>query len=236
MLLRGVSIGYGRHVVASDISLSLDRGALCCLLGRNGCGKSTLLRTISMLQKPLAGDIFYGDRSLQTMSRSELAQTIGIVLTGRVEGQRLVVADLVALGRIPYTDFFGSLTVSDADIVEEAMSLVGILPLADRLVSTLSDGEYQKAIIAKTLAQQTPVILFDEPTAFLDYSSKVDLMDTIRALAHDDDKVVLLSTHDVNLAMRMADVIFLMAEGRVWRSEGEDDVKKFIGARAASFL
>ncbi len=236
MVLTYVGIGYGSHVIAADISLSLPKGTLNCIIGRNGCGKSTLLRTIALLQKPLSGKITFGGRDIAAMDKKQLSQTIGIVLTERVEAHGLTVRELVGLGRTPFTGFFGSLSSKDKEAVRRAMELTGILPLAERIVDTLSDGEYQKAIISKTLAQETPVILMDEPTAFLDYAGKVDLILAIRRLCLEEGKTVLMSTHDVNPAMHLADNIFLMADGKIRHSRQQADVRRFIGERAAGFL
>ncbi len=236
MVLDNVSIGYGSRTVASGISFSIGEGRLGCLIGRNGCGKSTLLKTVAMLQKPLSGKITYKGRNLAAADMKRLSRTIGIVLTGHVEAENLTVKELVAAGRAPYTGFFGNMTGEDDAAVRHSLDLTGISSLAGRRVSTLSDGEYQKAVVAKTLAQQTPVILLDEPTAFLDYAGKVDLMHTIKRLCREERKTVLMSTHDVNLAMRMADDIFFMADGRLWRSGSEGDVRRFVGKQAAAFL
>ncbi|MCD7713724.1 MAG: ABC transporter ATP-binding protein [Prevotella sp.] len=236
MVLTDVSIGYATHAIASGISFSLRRGTLNCLIGPNGCGKSTLLRTIAFLQKPLAGNIFFEGQNLALLDRKQLAQTVGIVLTGRIDAQHLTAGELAATGRMPYTGFFGTLSSEDKEIVRRAMALTGITHLAERAIGTLSDGEYQKAVIAKTLAQETPVILLDEPTAFLDYAGKVDLMFAIKKLCRDERKTVLMSTHDVNLALRLADEIFLFSEGKIRQSKQESDVRQFVGNRAAAFL
>ncbi|MCD8281629.1 MAG: ABC transporter ATP-binding protein [Prevotella sp.] len=236
MRLTDVSIGYGKHVIASGISFSLHAGRLACLIGRNGCGKSTLLRTIAGLQKPLSGAITYHDCDLATIEKKHLARTVSIVLTRRVDVPDLTVEQLVAAGRTPYTDFFGTLTEEDRAVVNSALSAAGILELTFRPVQTLSDGEYQKAIIAKTLAQQTPVILLDEPTAFLDYQGKAELTGTIKRLCRSERKTAFMSTHDVNLAMHMADDIFLMADGKVRQCTDDEDLRRFVGSRAAAFL
>ncbi len=236
MYLSDLTIGFSQHIVASAISIHPLQGRLSCLLGRNGCGKSTLLKTIAGFLKPLSGEMTFQGQNLQDMSRKRLSRTIGIVMTGRVESQNLTVRELAGLGRAPYTGFFGSLSPEDREAVDHAMEMAGIQQLADRTISTLSDGEYQKAIIAKTLAQETPVILLDEPTAFLDYASKVELMETASRLAHESGKLILMSTHDVSLALHLSDDIFLMSGGEIRKAQAEDDVKKFVGPKAARFL
>ena len=204
---------HATHVVASDINATLPQGQLTCLLGPNGAGKSTLLRTLAAFQLPLAGEILLEGRPLTSYTTQELATRIGIVLTERPNIQGMTVAELVAMGRSPYTGFWGQLHDDDLAQVEEAIQLVGIENLRRRNVNTLSDGERQKVMIAKTLAQQTPIILLDEPTAFLDYPSKVEVLLLLRRLAHQMNKTIFLSTHDLELALQTADNLWLLAAG-----------------------
>lgn len=218
--LSRLSTGYsGKHGVirvAADIDASVYGGELTCLLGANGAGKSTLLRTLSASQPPLSGEVWIGEKRLAEYSDKELAKVVGIVLTERCEVENLTVEELVGMGRTPYTGFWGTLRKEDKQIVSEAMRQVGITKLSGRMVQTLSDGERQKVMIAKALAQQTPIILLDEPTAFLDFSSKVEVMRLLRSLAHDLGKTVFLSTHDLELALQIADKLWLMnAQGIV---------------------
>lgn len=208
--LKNLTIGYDGKAVADGINATLESGQLTCLLGANGVGKSTLLRTISAFQEAVAGEVLYDGTPLNDISPKERARMIGVVLTQRPQVQYMRVRELVGLGRSPYTGFWGRLAEDDEAIVEEAMERVGIMPLAERLVHTLSDGERQKAMIAKALAQQTPVIFLDEPTAFLDFPSKVETMQLLHSLCHDMDMMVFLSTHDVEIALQMSDRIWLM--------------------------
>ncbi|MDO4993055.1 MAG: ABC transporter ATP-binding protein [Prevotellaceae bacterium] len=208
--LDNITIGYGKIVVAEGINATLGSGHLTCLLGANGAGKSTLLRTLSAFQPALSGSIKYDDRELDSFSPQERARLIGVVLTDRSKMEYMSVSDLVAMGRMPYTGFWGGIGDEDREIVNEAIDTVGIRNLADRLVDTLSDGERQKVMIAKALAQQTPVIFLDEPTAFLDFPSKVETMQLLQSLCHDLGKTVFLSTHDVEIALQMADSCWLM--------------------------
>ena len=217
--LENLTIGYrqknNRKTVATAITAQVLPGELTCLIGPNGAGKSTLLRTLSAFQPPLAGDILIDQlpghpRSVTTLTDCQLSRLIGVVLTGKPDVQNMTVEELVALGRSPYTGFFGRLTKADKDIVNDSIAMVGIPHLATRMVHTLSDGERQKMMIAKALAQQTPVILLDEPTAFLDYPSKADMLQLLRRLAHQAGKTILLSTHDMELALQTADRLWLM--------------------------
>ena len=213
--LINLSIGYLHKrkiakTVATGINASIHKGELTCLLGTNGIGKSTLLRTLSAFQPPLRGRILIEGRDINSYRQKELAKEISIVLTGKPSIRNITVEELVGLGRSPYTGFWGSLASKDKDIVEMALRTIGIQSLKDRTLQTLSDGERQKAMIAKALAQQTPVILLDEPTAFLDFPSKVDMMLLLHRLAHESGKTIFLSTHDVELALQLADTIWLM--------------------------
>ena len=212
--LTGLSIGYrGKHsvkCVAEGISQAIHSGELTCLLGENGAGKSTLLRTLSGFLPPLAGEISILGRPLSSYKERELATVIGVVLTEKSNLQNMTVRELVGMGRSPYTGFWGRLSADDRHKVDDALSLVGIAALSDRMVQTLSDGERQKVMIAKALAQETPIIFLDEPTAFLDYPSKVEILHLLHRLSREMHKTIFLSTHDLELALQIADRLWLM--------------------------
>jgi len=214
VVLHNLSIGYqtkgNSKVVASNLNAAINSGELTCLLGRNGIGKSTLLRTLSAFQPALDGEVLINNRALTSLPDKELSHLIGIVLTEKPDVQNMTVDELVGMGRSPYTGFWGTLTSDDKEIVDEAIRLVGIDALKGRMVHTLSDGERQKVMIAKALAQQTPIIYLDEPTAFLDFPSKVEMMQLLRRLANEEGKTIFLSTHDVELSLQLADCIWLM--------------------------
>lgn len=212
--LYNLSIGYGKHAVVSDINATLNSGRLTCLLGRNGVGKSTLLRTLAGFTPPIAGEIYIQGTPLERLSHHELAEKISVVLTERMDIRNLTAIELVGLGRTPYTGFWGVLSDEDHKIVSNAMQLVGIEQLAERNISSLSDGERQKVMMAKALAQQTPIIILDEPTAFLDFQSKVDTLRLLAQLAHELDKTVFLSTHDIEQALQITDAIWLLDDQR----------------------
>lgn len=217
--LKGLSIGYAekenkKKYIAHNLEASLHEGQLTCLLGANGAGKSTLLRTLSGFLPPLEGEILLQGKTLSEYSNAERARTVSVVLTERPELNHVCVSELAAMGRSPYTGFWGRLSKTDKMIVDEALEMVDMRAMATRMVDTLSDGERQKVMIAKALAQQTPVILLDEPTAFLDYPSKVETMLLLRRLAHETGKVIFLSTHDVELALQTADTLWLMRRAR----------------------
>ena len=192
------------------------------MLGTNGCGKSTLLRTLAGLQPPLLGDIMLkipagmdvppatNDLPLSRFSHEQLARTIALVLTERESIDKTLVHDIVAMGRYPYTNLRGTLTPHDEQVIDTALQDVGLTHLAGRWFTSLSDGEKQRVLIAKALAQQTPVILLDEPTAHLDLPNRIKTMLLLRRLAHEQHKAILISTHELDLALQTADLIWLM--------------------------
>ncbi len=209
-LVTGYRSKKGDIVITRDINAALYSGELTCLLGPNGAGKSTLLKTLTAFLPPLAGSISIESRLLSEYTDAELAKVIGVVLTERLNINNMTVKELVGMGRSPYTGFWGKMSEYDRRVVDEAISLVNIGNLCDRMIQTLSDGERQKVMIAKSLAQETPVIFLDEPTAFLDYPSKVEIMQLLQRLAREKDKTVFLSTHDLELALQIADRVWLI--------------------------
>lgn len=213
-----VTTGYGKGTRATVVHERLDfrllSGELTCLLGCNGAGKSTLLRTLAAVQPALSGQLELMGRPLSDYSAQERSRTVGLVLTDRTQTGGLSVFELVALGRQPHTGFFGRLTTRDKDIVYRAMESVGIADKARSYAAELSDGERQKAMIAKALVQECPLIILDEPTAFLDVVSRIEVMALLHRLAVEEDKAVLLSTHDIDQALVLADKLWLMPPGR----------------------
>ena len=210
-----LGIGYAprrgpRVEVALHLDAHLVAGELVCLLGPNGAGKSTLMRTLAGLQKPLAGAVVLKGRDLHGLTESARARRLGLVLTERVEVGNLSAYALVALGRYPHTGWAGRLSAADEAVVRWAMDAVGARHLAGRSVGELSDGERQKVMIARALAQEPAVLLLDEPTAFLDLPRRVEVLQVLRRLASDRDRAVLLSTHDLDLALRCADRLWLL--------------------------
>lgn len=212
--IRQLTTGYpekgGTKIVARDINATINSGELTCLLGANGVGKSTLLRTLSAFQPAISGDIEILGKKLSLYKDKELSTVIGVVLTEKCTLRNMTVEELVGMGRSPYTGFWGVLSKEDQQIVDNAISLVKIEDLKSRMLHTLSDGERQKVMIAKALAQETPVIFLDEPTAFLDFPSKVEIMQLLHRLSRTTRKTIFLSTHDLELALQIADKIWLM--------------------------
>ena len=224
--LKNLVVGYpdGRHTRQLNHAANEEAhdGMLTCLIGANGAGKSTLLRTIAGFQLPLEGTVVLGGDDVRALSPRQRAERMAVVLTDRPDVMCTTVWEMVATGRAPFTGFWGRLSGKDRSIVTRSLRLVGIEWMADRTVASLSDGERQKVMIAKALAQQTPVILLDEPTAFLDYPSRVEVMQLLLNIAHEEHKTVLLSTHDLDLALQTADRIWLFEKERGEKKEEEE--------------
>lgn len=212
---RHLDIGYRNgkqcRTIQSSLNFTLQRGKLACLLGPNGIGKSTLLRTLSAAQPALKGQLLLEGNPLHSYTLRERSRKIGIVLTDRTRTGGLTVRETASLGRYPYTGFFGKLTPADRDAVEQALQATGIAHKASEYMSTLSDGERQKVMIAKALAQECPLILLDEPTAFLDVVSRLEILALLHRIAADSDKAILLSTHEVEQSLMLADCLWLLS-------------------------
>jgi iron complex transport system ATP-binding protein len=225
---RDLAVGYrtrrSRRAVLEHVNLAVDSGELVCLLGPNGIGKSTLLRTIARMQPALWGQVELGGADLRSISPPELARRLGVVLTERVAVEALSVRQIVGLGRYPHSGWFGGLTDRDRVAMEWAIDAVGARHLADRDFSRLSDGERQRVMIARALAQEPVLLLLDEPTAFLDVPSRVELMGLLRQLTRDRPLAVVVSTHDLELALRTADTIWLVMPGGELVTGAPEDV------------
>ena len=211
---RSLSIGYrlgkgGEVVVHPGLDLQLREGELTCLLGLNGAGKSTLIRTLCGFIPSLSGEVTLCGKAISAYSQSEFSRTVGVVLTDRTSAGGITVRELVALGRYPHTGFFGRLSAHDYDVVDKSLESVGIAHKAASFVADLSDGERQKAFVAKALAQECPLVILDEPTAFLDVTSRVGMMALLRRIAHEEGRSILLSTHDLDAALDFADRLWL---------------------------
>jgi len=223
-----LSIGYRRvrkaaAVVSSGLRFALRPGELVCLLGPNGAGKSTLMRTLARLQPALSGRIWLDERPLEALRPGQLARRLSVVLTDRVDVGAMSGFGLASLGRHPYTGWTGTLNERDVRIVQWALQAVRAEGLADRLIVEMSDGERQKILIARALAQEPRVMLLDEPTAFLDLPRRVEVMDLLRRLARENGQAILLSTHDLDLALRNADRLWLLsADGALYDGAPED--------------
>ena len=208
-----------QKIVQTNLTFALQQGEMVCMLGPNGCGKSTLLRTLAGLQPALSGEFTHCD-----------AKSVALVLTERLSMENTTVHDVIAMGRYPYTSFLGGLTAEDERIIEEALEQVGFcLSTFDFRLSPFnahSDGEKQRILIAKALAQQTPIILLDEPTAHLDLPHRILVLRLLRQLAHEQGKTVLISTHELDLALALSDRILLMTPGKGIQLDTAENLKK----------
>lgn len=224
---KGLSIGYKasalERTVAKDLNLELKPGRFVCLLGPNGTGKSTLIRTLGGLQPSLVGKVLLKNRSIQEVEPRERAKLVSLVLTDMLPIGIFSVYSLVALGRHPHTRWNGSLSSTDHEKIDWAIKAANAESLRDRQVGELSDGERQKVLIARALAQESPIMLLDEPTAFLDIGRRIELMHTLRKLTHQHGMSILLSSHDLELALQSADELWLLsADGKVTTDSPEN--------------
>ncbi len=228
MRTQSLSTGYrsGRTVneVVGNLDLKLRAGELVCLLGPNGAGKSTLIRTIANMQEALAGHVEINGHRLTDMSAKDISTLMSVVLTDRISVGSMTVFSLVALGRHPYTNWFGQLSEEDEQKVRQAIDDAGASDLVHRPVNELSDGERQKVMIARALAQEPQLMVLDEPTAFLDLPRRVELMRLLRRLAHEQGKAILCSTHDLDLALNSADCLWLLSSDGTISVGGPEDL------------
>lgn len=211
---KDLHIGYRDEAILPPINVTLNKGDLIALIGPNGAGKSTLFKTLTSHIKPVAGSIELMGNDLSSYSPKDKAKLIGLVLTSRPDDMFLKVFDVVASGRCPYTNFFGKIEKDDEDIITESLEIVGINHLIDRYFNTLSDGEKQKVMIAKTIAQNTPIIFMDEPTAFIDYPSKIELFSLMKRLTKERNKTIIFSSHDLELLLRYTDDLWMISKGK----------------------
>lgn len=208
--LENISLGYGARTLLEGVTTHFEAGTLTALIGRNGAGKSTLLRALAGLEPLQAGAITIGGQSIAELDGAEAARRVAFVATDKVRIANLPCEDLVALGRAPYTNWIGRLQAVDREIVADALAKVGMSDFAHKTMDRMSDGECQRVMIARALAQQTPVILLDEPTAFLDMPNRYELCRLLQRLAHDEQKAILFSTHELDIATKMCDAIALI--------------------------
>ena len=222
---QSLSLGYGSRILIDSLSATVKSGELTALVGRNGTGKSTLLRAITGLGERKGGDILLGDKSIDSLSTAELATMAAFVTTDKVRIANLRCRDVVALGRAPYTNWIGRMQEQDEEIVMRSMELVGMSDYADKTMDRMSDGECQRIMIARALAQQTPIILLDEPTAFLDMPNRYELCTLLQRLAHEEQKCILFSTHELDIALALCDSIALISPPQLHLLPTEEMVK-----------
>ena len=213
--LKDLTLGYEQRTLLEKVSAHITGRQLVALLGRNGTGKSTLLRAVMGLEKPQNGEIILHGNNIASLKPEELARNISFVTTDKVRIANLASRDVVGLGRAPYTDWLGRLRSEDRAVVDRALNLVGMGGFADKPMDRLSDGEAQRVMIARALAQDTPVILLDEPTAFLDMPNRYELCTLLRRLAHDEGKCIFFSTHELDIALTLCDAVALIDPPRL---------------------
>ncbi len=201
--------------IASNINIEINQPKLICLVGKNGIGKSTLLRTLSKVQPKLDGEINIRNKNLDVCTSNELSKVMSLVLTEKLPDSNLTVFELIALGRQPYTNWVGSLTQTDIDKVKESMQLTNIEALANKKYYELSDGQLQKVLISRALAQDTDIIILDEPTAHLDVQHKMETFVLLKKMVDELDKTIIISTHEIHLAIQSANELWLMIEGDI---------------------
>lgn len=226
--LRHLRTGYTERrrsvVISPDLSLSIRPGEIVMLMGPNGSGKSTLMHTMAGLLPPLAGEVELGEKPLSSLTMKEVARQLSLVLTERIPAGNMDVWEVVTIGRYPYTGFRGVLSTEDKRICEEALATCRLTELRERIFDTLSDGEKQRVMIARALAQETPLILLDEPTAHLDLPSRLEVTTMLRTLAHKLGKSILISTHELDLALGWADTIWLLDRAGAITAKAPEDL------------
>ena len=234
-----LAVGYrtrrAQRAVLAGISVSVRAGELVCLIGPNGTGKSTLIRTLAKLQSPLSGSVRIGGDDLVRLPVSVVARRLGVVLTERLAVEGLTVRQIVELGRYPHTGWLGRFTAQDADTVSWAIQAVGATHLAQRDFQRLSDGERQRVMVARALAQEPGVLILDEPTAFLDVQSRIELMALLRTLTRRRSLAIVMSTHELELALRVADRVWLVLPDGTFVAGAPDAVALRIPARWRQF-
>ena len=207
-----LEVGYPNKSVCKNINLTLKKGKLTALIGKNGIGKSTLIRTLANLQKPILGTVLLNGKEISKYSISDLSKEISLVLTEKLPPNNLSVFELVALGRQPYTNWVGKLSDDDLQKINQAITTTNIENLIDKKHFELSDGQYQKVLIARALAQNTNLIILDEPTTHLDLTHNVSVLKLLKSLANKNQKAILFSTHDIDLAIQLADEIIVITD------------------------
>ena len=213
--LQNLSVGYGSHTIVRDISVDFRRGRMTCILGSNGAGKTTLLKTVCRLLPPLAGEVWLNGRALRTLRSSELAREMAVVLTNKVDIENLTGFEAAAMGRYPHTGFFCRLSDEDYRVVEKYLRLCSAEYLRDKYFQEMSDGEKQKIMLVRGLAQEAPLLLLDEPTSHLDIKHKLELLHALRTLCLQEGRTIICTLHEPDLAIKSCDDLVLVKEDRI---------------------
>ena len=209
-----ISVGYDGKPLIEEVEIALRKGEILTLLGPNGAGKSTILKSIARQLSLIAGTVRLDGEDMKSLTGAELSKKMAVVMTKRLRGELMTCEDVVATGRYPYTGRFGVLRAEDHAAVQNAMELVQVAEIGDSLFDRISDGQRQRVMLARAICQEPEILILDEPTAFLDFPSKIETLQMLRRLAHEQHKSILLSTHDVELALQLSDRLWLMEESR----------------------
>jgi iron complex transport system ATP-binding protein len=229
--IKNLATGYAQRrkvkkILHQNIDINLSAGELICILGPNGVGKSTLIKTLLGFETPLAGEIYINKENLRTLSVRDLAQIISVVLTDKIDDIYLTAREIINTGRYPYGNFSGKLNPDDLKQIKMAEQAVGVSQHGEKVFAKLSDGEKQKVMIARAIAQNTPFIFLDEPVAFLDAPSRISIMQMLFNLTREMEKGILMATHDMDSALKYADVVWLLGEEGNWKSGNPEELVK----------
>lgn len=222
LFTENLEIGYQttqKNSIQKNINLRFDSGKLIAIIGKNGKGKSTLIKTLTRLIQPLSGHIFLNDKNINEYSAAEISQLMGIVLTEKITHDQLTVQELITLGRQPYTNWLDNLSENDIEEIKKAITLTHIENLTTKKVSEISDGQLQKCLIARVLAQNTPIIFLDEPSTHLDLENKVSILKLLQKISHEQKKCIVYSTHDIDLAIQLSDEIIVLTDDVILQDE-----------------
>ncbi len=214
--LENIDAGYGAHPIASDINFDLEAGEIVSLIGPNGSGKTTILKTIAGFIPALSGSIFFDGRNQKDYGLNEKSRYMSVMMTERMSTDQMTVRDMISLGRFPYTDMLGRLSESDKDIVEKSIARVDLESISDKIYNDLSDGQKQRALLARAISQEPKLLLLDEPTSYLDIYHKMKFIDILRSLARDNNVGILMSVHELEIAFEISDrIVCLGSDGRI---------------------
>lgn len=219
--IKDFTLPVQKRLLLDDVNAAMSAGTLVALIGRNGAGKSSFLRAIAGLNRNYQGEVYIAGQNLKDISPLQLARSVSFVTTERVRIPNLRCRDVVAIGRSPFTNWIGRLSDKDEEIIGKSLNMIGMDQFAMRTMDTMSDGECQRVMIARALAQSTPIIMLDEPTSFLDLPARYELVELLKRLAHEESKLILFSTHELDIAMKLADRIALIADGDLYYQSPE---------------
>ncbi|AWZ49813.1 cobalamin/Fe3+-siderophore ABC transporter ATP-binding protein [Clostridiaceae bacterium 14S0207] len=221
---KDLSVGYGKKIVVDGVNIEVLKGQVLCFLGANGAGKTTILRTVSALLEPIKGEVYLKEQNIKEINKKELAKKMALVLTNKFSGRLMTVYDIVAMGRYPHTDFWGHLSNEDNEKILDALKVVNADYLTERYFDELSDGEKQKILVARALVQEPEIIILDEPTTHLDIRHRLELIDILKKLSKEKGITVILSLHEIDIALKSCDKVVLVKEHKIIAYGAPEDV------------